>query len=66
MQIHDHVHEECTDNIGVAVMIEANHMCACVRGVKHDATMKTAKLSNVFKNKDRVREEFYNFIRDLK
>ena len=62
MQIHD----ECTDNIGVAVMIEANHMCACVRGVKHDATMKTAKLSNVFKNKDRVREEFYNFIRDLK
>jgi len=28
--------------------------------------MKTAKLSNVFKNKDRVREEFYNFIRDLK
>ena len=50
MQIHDHVHEECTDNIGVAVMIEANHMCACVRGVKHDATMKTAKLSNVFKN----------------
>ncbi len=66
MQIHDHVHEECTDNIGVAVMIEANHMCACVRGVKHDATMKTAKLSNVFKNKARVREEFYNFIRDLK
>ena len=26
--------------------------------------MKT-KLSNVFKNKTRVREEFYNFIRDL-
>ena len=66
MQIHDHIDEECTDNIGVATMIEANHMCACVRGVKHDATMKTAKLSNVFKNKARVREEFYNFIRDLK
>jgi len=66
MQIHDHINKACTDNIGVAVMIEANHMCACVRGVKHDATMKTAKLSNVFKNKSRVREEFYNFIRDLK
>jgi len=66
MQIHDHIDEECTDNIGVATMIEANHMCACVRGVKHDAIMKTAKLSNVFKNKTRVREEFYNFIRDLK
>ena len=66
IQIHDHIHKECGDNIGVAVMVEANHMCACVRGVKHDATMKTAKLSNVFKNKSRVREEFYNFIRDLK
>lgn len=66
IQIHDHIHKECTDNIGVAVMIEASHMCACVRGVKHDAIMKTAKLSNVFKNKTRVREEFYNFIRDLK
>ena len=45
MQIHDHIHKECTQNIGVAVMIEANHMCACVRGVKHDSIMKTAKLS---------------------
>ena len=66
IQIHDHINKECGDNIGVAVIVEANHMCACVRGVKHDATMKTAKLSNVFKNKSRVREEFYNFIRDLK
>jgi GTP cyclohydrolase I len=66
MQIHDHINKECSKNIGVAVMIEANHMCACVRGVKHDATMKTAKLSDTFKNVDRVRDEFYNFIRDLK
>ena len=66
IQVHDHINKECGDNIGVSVMVEANHMCACVRGVKHDATMKTAKLSNVFKNKSRVREEFYNFIRDLK
>jgi len=47
-------------------MIEANHMCACVRGVKHDSIMKTAKLSGKFKDTDRAREEFYNFIRDLK
>ena len=66
MQIHEHINKECSKNIGVAVMIEANHMCACVRGVKHDATMKTAKLSDTFKNVDRVRDEFYNFIRDLK
>ena len=66
MQIHDHIHKECTQNIGVAVMIEANHMCACVRGVKHDSIMKTAKLSGKFKDTDRAREEFYNFVRDLK
>ena len=66
MQIHEHIHKECTQNIGVAVMIEANHMCACVRGVKHDSIMKTAKLSGKFKDTDRAREEFYNFIRDLK
>ena len=66
MQIHDHIHEECTDNIGVATVIEANHMCACVRGVKHDATMKTSKLSGVFMDNDNLaRQEFYNFIKSL-
>ena len=66
MQIHKHIERVCENTLGVGVMVEANHMCACVRGVKHDATMKTAKLSDAFKNSDRVREEFYNFIRDLK
>ena len=66
MQVHDHIHGVCEENIGVAVMVEANHMCACIRGVKHDATMKTAKLSGVFKKTVRAKEEFYDFIRDLK
>ncbi len=66
MQIHDHIDEVCENNIGVAVSIEANHMCACVRGVKHNATMKTAKLSGAFKKSITAREEFYDFIRDLK
>ena len=66
MQIHDYIHNLCEGNLGVAVLIEANHMCACVRGVKHDATMKTAKLSGVFKKTVRAKEEFYDFIRDLK
>ena len=48
MQIHDHIDNVCTGNEGVAVMVSANHMCACVRGVKHDATMKTSKLSGEF------------------
>ena len=67
MQIHDHIDDVCEGNIVVAVSIEANHMCACVRGVKHDATMKTSKLSGEFMNyNSHSREEFYNFIRNLK
>ena len=67
MQVHDHIHDVCEENIGVAVSVEADHMCACVRVVKHTSTMKTSKLSGEFMNyKSNSREEFYNFIRDLK
>ena len=66
MQIHDYIHSLCDGNLGVGVVMEANHMCACVRGVKHDATMKTAKLSGVFMDNDnQARTEFYNFIQTL-
>jgi GTP cyclohydrolase I len=66
MQIHDYIHNLCDGNLGVGVVMEANHMCACVRGVKHDATMKTAKLSGVFMDNDnQARTEFYNFIQTL-
>ena len=67
MQIHDHIDRVCEGNIGVAVMISADHMCACVRGVKHDSTMKTSKLSGEFmRDASKSREEFYSFIGDLK
>ena len=67
MQIHDHINQVCTDNLGVAVMISSGHMCACVRGVKHDATMKTSKLSGEFmRDGSKSRSEFYSFIKDLK
>jgi GTP cyclohydrolase I len=66
MQIHDYLNEICEQNGGVAVVIEANHMCACVRGVRHDSTMMTSKLSGAFKNDPSTREEFYKFIENLK
>lgn len=68
MQIHKHINKVCEGNKGVAVMVEANHMCACVRGVKHDSVMKTARMSGAFlDNKDlNTRQEFYDFVRDLK
>jgi len=66
MQIHKHIDRVCEGNLGVAVMLEANHMCACVRGVKHDSTMKTSKLSGVFMdNNNLARQEFYDFIKTL-
>jgi GTP cyclohydrolase I len=65
-QIHAYLNEICKDNLGVAVIIEANHMCACVRGVRHDSTMMTSKLSGAFKDDPATRDEFYKFISFLK
>jgi len=67
MQIHRHIDRVCEKNDGVAVMISADHMCACVRGVRHDATMKTSKLSGAFMDSTELaRSEFYEFVRGLK
>lgn len=65
MQIHNCIDSICEENLGVAVLLEANHMCACVRGVKHDSTMKTSKLSKAFLDQEGVRREFYFFIESL-
>lgn len=66
MQIADYIDKVCEGNQGVAVMIEANHMCACVRGVRHDSTMMTSKLTGAFKTDDATRNEFYRFVDKLK
>jgi GTP cyclohydrolase IA len=68
MQIHQYIDKVAESNHGVAVLVEANHMCACVRGVKHDSIMKTARMSGAFLDKDDIntRQEFYDFVRDLK
>ena len=67
MQIHKHMDKVCEGNKGVAVLVEANHLCACVRGVKHNSIMKTARMSGAFLDKtDLTRQEFYDFVRDLK
>ena len=65
MQIHDYLNEVCEGNGGIAVVISCDHLCACVRGVKHNSTMKTAKVSGAFKNDPAAREEFYDFIKSI-
>ena len=65
MQVHKFINDMCSGNKGVAVMIEANHMCACVRGVKHNSTMMTSKMSGAFLDSDATRNEFYRFVDKL-
>ena len=66
-QIHNYLLDLVPDSLGIAVMIEAKHTCASCRGVRHDSTMKTAKLSGLFfTNEIGTRHEFYRFIADLK
>jgi len=48
---------------GVAVVIEALHMCASIRGVKKSqARMVTSAMTGVFKNNPKTRSEFMDHI----
>ncbi|HAF62194.1 MAG TPA: GTP cyclohydrolase I FolE [Anaerolineaceae bacterium] len=48
---------------GVAVVVEAVHMCAMVRGVrKHDARMTTSSMLGAFRTRDATRMEFLDNI----
>lgn len=62
-QICEYISEICIDNNGVAVMIEANHTCCSNRGIKHDSTMRTARMTGSFlDNDDNSRAEFYKLV----
>jgi len=65
-QIHSYINDVCEGNRGIAVMVSANHMCACVRGVRHDSTMMTSKMSGAFLEDPAARNEFYRFVDHLK
>lgn len=61
-QIADAIHDVLKPK-GVAVVVEAQHMCMTARGVKkHDAVMKTSRLIGLFKQKLETRKEFLSMI----
>jgi GTP cyclohydrolase I len=67
MQIHSHLNKVLTGNFGVAVLLEAAHMCVRSRGVKQNSTMITSKLSGGFLDPDGAsRKEFYDNIQYTK
>ncbi len=56
--------EELIEPIGVGVVIEAQHLCAAMRGVKKPNTiMTTSAVRGMFKKNSLTREEFFSHVR---
>ncbi len=56
--------ESITDAAGVAVVIEARHMCMMMRGVeKQNSSMVTSAMRGVFRTNADTRNEFLSLIR---
>lgn len=58
--------QEVTNARGVAVVIEAKHLCAMMRGVeKQNSSMTTSMMLGVFREDPRTRTEFLTLIRRM-
>lgn len=56
--------QQVTDAVGVAVVIEAKHLCAMMRGVeKQNSSMTTSWMNGRFRDDPRTRSEFLTLIR---
>lgn len=66
-QIHDYLEEVLGENLGIAVYIEAKHMCVSMRGAEDDSTMQTNYCSGCFlDNKLNSRDEFLRMTANAK
>jgi len=55
--------EQATDAKGVAVVIEAKHLCMMMRGVeKQNSVMTTSSMKGIFRKDISTRSEFLNLI----
>jgi len=57
--------QQVTDAKGVAVVIEARHMCSMMRGVqKQNSSMTTSMMEGRFRDDPRTRQEFLTLIKN--
>ncbi|GAC1621368.1 MAG: GTP cyclohydrolase I FolE [Nevskia sp.] len=57
--------QEVTDAKGVAVVVEAKHLCAMMRGVqKQNSSMTTSMMLGRFRDDPRTRQEFLTLIKN--
>jgi len=71
LQVQERMTRQIADTIdeilipqGVAVVIEGNHMCSMMRGVKkQEASMVTSAMLGCFKKSDKTRNEFLSHIK---
>ena len=62
VQIRDTI-QDCLNPMGVAVVIEAQHMCMQIRGVqKQHSVTTTSAFTGIFLNNQNTREEFVHLI----
>jgi GTP cyclohydrolase I len=55
--------KEQLDPLGVAVVLEAEHLCMRMRGVeKQNSTVVTSAMLGVFRDQQTTRDEFMNLI----
>lgn len=60
-----HCIQDVTDAKGVAVVVEAKHLCAMMRGVqKQNSSMTTSMMLGRFRDDPRTRQEFLTLIKN--
>lgn len=65
-QIADYLEQTLGDNQGIAVVIKAEHGCIKNRGVNQNSVMQTCVLRGAFLENESARNEFYQYINNMK
>lgn len=58
-EVIDNVHEICHGVQGIAVLVEGQHGCTLIRGVRSDAEFVTYRLDGVFGERPELEERFF-------